>query len=56
MEERGVFSSWKHKDPSAIDLIGVLKTMMHYDIVSGIEQRKVSISSDKRFVSLEIPE
>ena len=25
-----------------IDLIGVLKTAMHYGIVSGMEQRKVS--------------
>ena len=27
---------------SAIDLIGVLKTVMHYGIVSEIEQRKFS--------------
>ena len=40
-----------------IDLIRVLRTVMHYGIVSGIEKRKVSweikrsIPSDKRFAS-----
>ena len=30
------------EDNKTIDLIGVLKTVMHHGIVSGIKQRKVS--------------
>ena len=57
-----ILTKKKNQDKNAIDLIGVLKTVMHYGFESGIEQRKVSweikrsISTDKRFVSIERPE